>query len=460
MTEFDTSRRRLLLAGLTGAAGLLAGRSPAARTISKAPAVPKRVFAHYMVCCPTAGGGATVADYKNEIQAAQARGLDGFALNCGGWDKGDGSIYKSRCVQIYEAARQMGTGFALFISMDYCCGNGLDETRDAIETFRNHPNQFTIGGKPVLSTFGGESRDPRTGQEKIALVHRLGGFFVPYFFPKTYAEHPSPSDIAQIVSDYADLDGYFYFGAVGDGDSISQANRRLAQAWHGAGKVFMADVAPYYRSFGRLNETRGFTSMAQEWEGAIRDGANWVEITTWNDWNEKTYVAPFGSPSETKIWHGNDPGIGAINYSHVAYLDAGRYYIDWFKKGKPPEITQDRLFYFYRTEPKAAAGKQLAPGEIQRGLKTISGADALEDNVYVTCFLTKPARLTIHSGDTSRAFIVPAGVQHITLPFSLGSQRFTLTRNGRVVLQKTGEHEIADRQGETRYNYFSGEAAA
>lgn len=57
-----------------------------------------------------------------------------------------------------------------------------------------------------------------------------------------------------------------------------------------------------------------------------------------------------------------------------------------------------------------------------------------------------------------RAFIVPAGVQHVSMPFALGAQQFTLTRNGRMVKDKTGEHEVADRQGKTRYNYFAGEA--
>ena len=44
----------------------------------------KKVFAHYMVCMPTYGGDSTVADYQREIRAAQAAGIDGFALNCGG----------------------------------------------------------------------------------------------------------------------------------------------------------------------------------------------------------------------------------------------------------------------------------------------------------------------------------------------------------------------------------------
>jgi len=451
-------RRRLLLAGIAGAAGLLAERPLAAQAPPKAHGVPKRVFAHYMVCCPVAGGAVTVEDLKNEIREAQVRGLDGFALNCGGWDKGGGMEYKPRCVKIYEAAKQLGTGFQIFISMDYCCGNNLDETRDAIETFRDHPNQFRVGGRPVLSTYGGEGHEPKPAQDKIALVRKLGGFFVPFFFGTNYGDFDDPNVVAEIMRDYGDADGYFFFGTAGRADEITRRNRRLCEAWQGAGKLFMAAVTPYYRSFGRLNETRGFSGMAQEWEGAIRDGADWIEITTWNDWNEKTYVAPFGPPGETKMGGGTDDGYGPINYAHVAYLDASRYYIDWFKTGRPPRIQRDRLFYFYRPEPKSAAGKQFSASEVQKGVKSISGVEGLADSVFVTCFLAKPAKLMIHSGATARTFVLPAGVHHVETPFALGAQRFTLTRNGHVVKEKTGEHEIADRHGETRYNYFAGEA--
>ena len=455
MTEMDVSRRRLLTAVLAGAAGLLAGQAFGDAPTPKAPGLPKKVFAHYMVCCPTAGSQATIGDLIKEMGEAQRRGLDGFALNCGGWNKG-GDYYKARCVQMYEAAKLMGTGFELFISMDYCCINYLDETRDAIETFRDHPNQFKVGGKPVLSTFGGEGHTPQPAQEKIALVHKMGGFFVPFFFPTNYGAFDD-ANVAEILKYYGEADGYFFFGAVGTGTEISRNSRRLAEAWHKAGKVYMAPITPYYRSYV-ISETRGFTSMAQEWEGAIRDGADWAEIVTWNDWNEKTYVAPFGAPSDTHVWGGDDDGYGAINYSHVAYLDASRYYVNWFKTGRQPKIIQDTLFYFYRTEPKAAKGKELSPKQIQQHLTSFPGADTLVDNVFVTCFLSKPAHLTIHSGTMSRTFDLPAGVHHVDMPFALGAQRFTLTRGGRILKDKTGEHEIADRQGETRYNYFSGEA--
>lgn len=442
---------------------LAIGLSHVSYAQGKVPAPPARplptklVFAHYMVCCPTVGGGATIEDYKHEIQEAQSRGIDGFALNNGGWDQG----YKQRTTMMYEAARQLGTGFKLFISADYCCGNGLEETRDMVESFRNHPNQFRYDGKPVLSSFAGEGTKALSEfvQREFQSHPSKEIVWVPYFYPKTYHEHPQPADVEQVFHDYPVLDGYYYFGAVGNGDEIATSNHLLAQKWLAAGKIFMADVSPYYRSFSRLNETQGFKSMAQEWEGAIRDGATWIEITTWNDWAEKTYVAPFGPPGRTELWGNGNSDFGTINYSHVAYLDASRYYIDWFKTGIAPQITEDKIFYFYRTEPKAATGKQFSLAESKRGLKEISGAKDLQDKVFVTCFLTKPAQLIIHSGTTSQTFNVQAGMNHIEMPFALGVQRFVLARVGQILLDKTGEQTIVDRSGETRYNYFAGEAS-
>lgn len=153
---------------------------------------------------------------------------------------------------------------------------------------------------------------------------------------------------------------------------------------------------------------------------------------------------------------GTDDGYGPINYVHVAYLDAGRYYIDWFKSGKLPRITRDRLFYFYRTEPKAAAGKQLSASEVQKGVKSISGADALEDSVLF------PHPSGAADVPQRRGFPrVRSAGGHPPCPNALRAWRATVyadPQRAYAILDKTGEHEIMDRQGITRYNYFAGEA--
>jgi len=413
------------------------------------------VFAHYMVCNPRAGDGSTVEDYEKEIVDAQALGIDGFALNSCRW--GD-AYWKRHCVDIYEAARRLKTGFKLFISADYCCGNGPAETIDMIDSFRDHPNQLKWGGKPVFSTFMGDRQVYDTVKKHFTGANSV--VFVPYFYPKTGSNHPNATDIEQVYNDYPDLDGFFYFGAAGTGESLARENAALAAKWLGGSKIFMASVTPFYRSTGRVFEFNGFEGMQTQWEGIVKDKPTWVEVVTWNDYGEKTYVLPFGGQSDDKLPPRRDsenPRPNKYVYSHVAYLDASRYYIDWYKTGKQPTIAKDRLFYFYRVEPKSATGKELTETEIARGIK-VNGVEKLKDSVFATVFLTKAATLTLSSGPNRQVFELSAGVHDVSIPFALGRPHFLLKRGGQTLVDRDGEQEIADRQGATSYNYFAGEA--
>ena len=414
---------------------------------------PRAVFAHYMVCIPTYGGSSKIDDYQREIRAAQAAGIDSFALNCGGWTLRE-PHYKQRAQLIYQAALELGTGFRLFLSADYATGLTSEETRDMVETFRSHPCQFRHGGKPVLSTFGGGSAQTEfilkefTGDRKIV--------YVPFYYPRPAAEMPNQAQAEQVLRDHPGIDGFFHFGAAGTPAQITESNRLLARTWLGAGKLFMAGITPYYRGLGgnyRVYESRGFEGLAQQWEGAIRDKATWVEIVTWNDWGEASYVAPFGAPAETRHWNNHwGPML-----SHAACLGASRYYIDWYKTGRRPKIKKDALYYFYRVHPKSLPGlrKPGAPGG-EKGLP--GGADKLADNVSVTLFLTAPAQLTIQSGDTQKTLAVTAGVQHVSVPFAPGAQRFVLKRSEETLIDKTGEHEISATDAWGNFNAFAGEA--
>jgi hypothetical protein len=218
----------------------------------------------------------------------------------------------------------------------------------------------------------------------------------------------------------------------------------------------MASVTPYYRGFGgnfRCFETRGFEALAAEWEGLIQDNATWVEIVTWNDWGESSYVAPFGAPEQTKHWDGHwGPML-----SHVAYLDASRHYIDWYKTGTQPKTLKDALYYFYRLHPKNVPGI-VKPDDKTRKTGLPGGAGKLVDNVFVTAFLTGPAQLTIHSGETQQTFELKGGVEHVSMPFAPGKQRFVLKRDDKVLVDKTGEHEISATDAWGDFNYFAGAA--
>jgi glucan endo-1,3-alpha-glucosidase len=413
---------------------------------------PRLVFAHYMVCIPTHGGGSEVADYQREIREAQARGIDGFALNCGGWTACE-PHYKKRTLLIYQAARELDTDFQLFLSADYATGLTLDETRDMIETFRNHPNQFRWQGKPVLSTFGGGRRITEfvKGPE---FQGQQGVFFVPFYYPKPAAEMPNREQAKQVLGDHPELDGFFHFGAAGSPERIARSNRILAEVWHGAGKLFMAPVTPFYRGFGgnyRAYECRGFEGLARQWEGAIEAKAEWVEIVTWNDWGEASYISPFGAPKQTEFWKGH---WGAM-LDHRGFLDLSAYYIQWYKTGKAPAITKDRLFYAYQLHPRSVQGI-VKPGKTDRGRPR--GADQLADRVFATVLLTAPADLTLAIGEQSQTFALAAGVHHVSVPLVPGTPRFTLGRAGKTVIDKTGEHSISPQNAWANFNIFTGSA--
>ncbi len=403
----------------------------------------KKVFAHYMVCIPTYGGDSKIEDYQREIRAAQAAGIDGFALNCGGWTLRE-PHYKKRSLLIYQAAKELGTGFKLFISADYASGLTSEETRDMVETFRTHPNQFRKDGKPVLSTFGGGRVQADFVSKEFTGSRAI--VYVPFYYPHPAAEMPKQAQVDQVFRDYPTLDGFFHFGAAGTPAQITESNHLLAQKWLGAGKLFMASVTPYYRGLGgnyRVYDSRGFEGLAQQWEGAIRDNATWVEIVTWNDWGEASYVAPFGAPAQTQFWNNHwGPML-----SHAALLKASRYYIDWYKSGRQPAITEDAFYYSYRQHPKSVSAEKL-PG----------GAVKLADEVFVSLFLTAPARLTVHSGANEKCFDVSNGVTHLSMPFAPGAQRFVLTRGSETVIDKTGEQEISATDAWGNFNIFAGEA--
>ncbi|WP_277601543.1 endo-1,3-alpha-glucanase family glycosylhydrolase [Burkholderia ambifaria] len=125
--------------------GLLRARP---RETSDAPGT-RRVFAHYMVAWPRGGKAAGPEQYAQEMRDAMAAGIDGFALNCGGWHASE-PYYKRRVEMIYDAADRFDGAFKLFVSAD---GNAQDELADIIRTVRGRRAQLTVDGRPVLSAY-------------------------------------------------------------------------------------------------------------------------------------------------------------------------------------------------------------------------------------------------------------------------------------------------------------------
>ncbi len=295
------------------------------------------VFAHYMLTNQDYQGDSDptqelkIASYEREIREAQAIGVDGFALNAGGWLRQ--TYYIRYAAQMFEAAVRLHSGFKLMFSADICCGNGIADVEDMMRRFAGNPRYapvyFKYRGAFVLTTFAGDKlgvpawqqiradlttgRNPSNRAEPTSLSAVAGPpsnasiriFLVPAFF--WGGELPSRLSIQQNFDEWrTTLDGFFYWGIAGVPGSAGAfdqlpSSHSYASVLHDAGKLYMAPICFQFwgANANRYYEYSGAAGMRALWMDAINvTHPEWVEIISWNDFIEGTYVSPIDDPNK------------------------------------------------------------------------------------------------------------------------------------------------------------------
>ena len=281
------------------------------------------VFAHY-ICCPDYGD--SVAARERDIQDAQAAGIDGFAINVGSWDSAG---YKQFTAELFQAAAALNSGFKLFFSADMT-GVTYPEAVEMMKAYANNPYYWhvqqtsgsSIVSRPVLSTWGGEGgayADVKSRwQGGVLDPLRAAGinvYFMPAFFLTTpqggYFVDISPATQAAQVNGLLTglTDGDFNVGSVGVPTdparvTLSQAETN-ASLMKSAGLGTMGSVTPQYwgsRQIGagrRYMEYDGGEGLAAQWNSLINvQKPDWVEMFTWNDFDEASYFSPIDDISK------------------------------------------------------------------------------------------------------------------------------------------------------------------
>jgi glucan endo-1,3-alpha-glucosidase len=437
----------------------------------------RMVFAHYLVTNQdyqdNSTGEAKVRAYMKEIQQAQAIGIDGFALNVGSWlSSGAGAeYYIAYSSQMFEAAARLNSGFKLMFSADFCCGNQASDAEDMMRRFINYPRfaavYFQHDGKYVLTTFAGDGLgvatwqkiksdlatganpstatvDPSWAATTIAVTgpprnSSIPIFLVPAFFAAFGGELPTQSQIQSGFSTWkSTVDGLFYWGIAGvpgSGGPLDQipSSEAYASVLHGADKLYMAPIALQFwgADAARYFEYSGYQGMRDMWMNAINvTHPDWVEIITWNDFIEGTYVSPIDDPNKYPfatflVQSGLPTQPGPLNYfhSHVGAWALLPYFIEWYKTGSEPEIHKNSVFWAYRTQ---SINDQATSGIPALG--TLNGPIA--DEIYVTTNLARPGTLSVTSGTLTTSFNLSAGSTDVRAPFMNGNPPvFTFTPN-------------------------------
>jgi len=432
------------------------------------------VFAHYMLAnqdttADTPTGEPNIAAYQREIQQAQSIGIDGFALNAGGWSKEP--RYIRRASEMFEAAYRLHSNFKLLFSADMCCSNDDADVMDMIRRFANNPRYapiyFQHDGRFVLTTFAGASHGPAFWQQlRSNLEHGtapssltapnalstvagipsskpLPIFLVPAFF--WGGELPTAADISAGLAPYDHiLDGAFYWGiagspALGHAPDQLPSSAAYAATLHAAHKLYMAPISFQFwgANANRYYEYSGYQGMRSLWMQAIQTThPDWVEIITWNDFIEGTYVSPIDDPALHPGANDLAASIAPANtphffHSHRGATDLLAYFIAWYKTGHQPTLHNDTVYWAYRT---------VLSTEHNPPIKLYG---PVTDTLYLTANLAAPADLTVTLGGTTMTLTLPAGSNDLQLPLTAGpAPQFTLTRNHTVLTQSTADDPI------------------
>jgi len=397
---------------------------------------PRDVFALYMVCFFQ-----NVEFYKQEIELAQRHGIDGFLLDFGAYN----GNYVVGIERLFQAAKELGTGFAFIMTPEYSVGTGVYD--DFVKKFYEHPNWYRLDGKPTVAIYSGN----QAGHHAKVTELREQGFplsYLGFYTTSRYMMSWSVETAVRLFDGYPLMDGLWHFSCDGQTGDLIRLNANGRRATQMLGKRYMAGACFMYNS-ANLRDHRGMHGYLSQWEAARRDGADLLSIITWNDYNEDSNLMPYR-------WQ---RGWGKQYYDRdEAVLDFTGYASAVYKTGRTPEVTQDKLYITYRNRSRNLT-KAWDPDKeewvdiLTKEYPFDQLHDDAQDCVYVTAMTTAPTTLVATLGQEQR-LALPAGLSHHELPHVPGVPRFRLERDGTVLANVVGRKQIIAK--ETKENSLYG----
>ncbi|WP_254705703.1 glycoside hydrolase family 71 protein [Streptomyces vilmorinianum] len=374
-------------------------------------------------------GNWQLAHLRQEIRTARDAGLDGFTLDllsAGGrnWDRAE---------LLLRAAHEEDPGFRIQLMPDMTALTATTpaELADSLARLARHPAAHRLpDGRLVVSPFKAEEKEPdwwREMMRDLETRHGIRTALVPLFLDFT-AERERYAAISHGFSEWGARSPGRQDGAAAD----AQRAHRLGKIW--MQPVSVQDARP---NQGVYDEAGNTETLRASWGAALESGADWVQLTTWNDYSEGTHFAP-------------------SLHNGYAYLDLTSYYLTRFKTGDWPRIVRDTVYLTSRVQfvddtPSARLQPQL--------IEPRSGTATPRDTVEVLSFLTAPAQVRTDTGGTAGGHRAPTGVHAELLPLRPGHSSATVVRDGKTTTTVTSRYPVrraVDKQDLQYYAVTSG----
>ncbi|MET9608453.1 glycoside hydrolase family 71 protein [Streptomyces sp. NPDC006512] len=349
-------------------------------------------------------GNWELANLRQEVRTARDAGIDGFTLDMlsltgKNWERSN---------LLMEAARSVDPGFKIMLMPDMTSLKTDDPAvlADAVAALGKAPAAHRLAdGRLVVAPFKAEAKDVAWWTRVIDTLrskHGIRTAFVPLFLD--FGAHNG--EFAPISYGFSEWGSRSYVGQ-------ESSTRDVARA-HDMGKIWMQPVSVQDArpNQGVYDEAGNTATLRSTWTHAIDDGADWVQLTTWNDYSEGSQFAP------------------SLHNGHT-YLDLTSYYLTRFKTGDWPKIVRDTLYLTSRTQFASAdpAGDQSLVMNLRKG------SAAPRDTVEVLSFLKEAATVRTAVGPAKGEHRAPAGLHAELLPLKPGTSSAEVTRGGKAVTE-------------------------
>lgn len=349
------------------------------------------------------------ANLQQEVRTAGEAGIDGFSvdilsLSGPNWD---------RVKLLLKAAASVDPGFRIMLMPDMTSLHADPATlADALAGLARSSSVHRLGdGRLVVSPFKAEAHDPGWWSQ---LTTRLGQRYgirtalVPLFL--NYSANAER--FAPISYGFSAWGSRSYAGQAGATADTALAHR-LGKVW--MQPVSVQDARP---NQGIYDEAGNTATLRTSWGHAISDGADWVQLTTWNDYSEGSQLAP-------------------STHNGYAYLDLSSYYLSRFKAGEWPRIVRDTVYLTSRVQFSAT---RPSPGAEKLLMSPREGTAPPRDMVEALTFLTAPADVDTVVGADRQSHRVAAGVRPTLVPLRTGWSSAVVRRDGHQVAEVTSRH--------------------
>lgn len=355
-----------------------------------------------------------LADMKSEVNAAADAGIDGFnvdilSLSGNNWD---------RTILLMKAAQQSGRPFSIVPNLDATASAGQSDVNTVAaklaELYKYSSAYKLATGEYVLSSFAAERQSPAWWtnlKDTLSTKYGVTTAFIAILLSPSDFNLKAFAPVSYAIGDW----GTRTPQTIKNGPAYAAKVHALGVKW--MAPVAIQDERPRSFLYAEANNTE---TLRASWDRAESDGADLVQLVTWNDYSEGTSFAPSAG-------HGR------------SFLDINSFYATRFKVGTAPAITGDAIYVTNRIQ----AFGSVPSTDHQLMAPTLSGtAVKPRDAVEVLTFLRASATVTVKIGGTSESYTAPSGVSSKTFPIAIGGITATAFRAGNPVAMAVSTHPI------------------